>query len=65
MNYAYKAIFIFPVFDIAFIDNAFLYSYGLGIHAASQLADASLVLAWPKGGSWQDGKIHLLFEKGF
>lgn len=65
MNCAYKAIFVFPLFDIAVINNAFLYSYGLGIHAASQLADASLVLAWPKGGSWQDGKIHLLFEKGF
>lgn len=65
INCAYKAIFVFPIFDIAVINSTFLYSYGLGIHAESQLADASLVLAWPKGGSWQDGKIHLLFEKGF
>ncbi len=65
MNCAYKAIFAFPIFDIAVINKELLYSYGIGIHAESQLADASLVLAWPKGGSWQDGKIHLLFEKGF
>jgi outer membrane protein assembly factor BamA len=65
VNCAYKAIFIFPVVDIAVINSTFLYSYGFGMHAESQLADVSLVLAWPKGGSWQDGKIHLLIEKGF
>ncbi len=65
VNCAYKAIFVFPILDIAVINSTFFYSYGIGVYAESQIADVSLVLAWPKGGSWQDGKIHLLFEKGF
>ncbi len=65
INLEYKRLFVFPLFDAALIAEEIFYSYGVGLHAQSRIADASVVIAWPKGGSWQDGKIHLLFEKGF
>ncbi|UCD06087.1 MAG: hypothetical protein JSV98_02335 [candidate division WOR-3 bacterium] len=65
VNIEYHRLFIFPLFDIARIDRTFLYSYGLGISAQSRIADASLMLAWPKGGKWSDGKIHLALTREF
>jgi hypothetical protein len=64
-NLEYHRLPIFPLLDIARIDGQTLYSYGLGIEARSTFADASLVLAWPKQGDWNDGKLHLTFSKGF
>ena len=64
-NLEYHRLPIFPLLDIARIDGQTLYSYGLGIEARSRFADASLVLAWPKRGNWNDGKLHLKFSKGF
>jgi len=65
VNIEYHRLFIFPLFDIARIDRTLLYSYGLGISAQSRIADASLMLAWPKGGKWSDGKIHLALTREF
>ena len=65
VNIEYHRLFIFPLFDIARVDRTFLYSYGLGISAQSRIADASLMLAWPKGGKWSDGKIHLALTREF
>ncbi len=65
LNSEYKKFFVFPLFDIGLLNQDLQFSYGLGIEAKSRLADASLVIAWPKRGSWQDGKIHLMLEKGF
>ena len=64
-NFEYHRLFVFPLFDIARIGGEVFFSYGFGISAKSRLADATLVLAWPKGGTWSDGKIHLTFAKGF
>lgn len=65
LNIEYKKFFIFPLFDIALLQNNIKFSYGLGIEAKSEFADASLLFAWPKQGTWQDGKIHLTLETGF
>ncbi len=65
LNCEYKRFFVFPLFDIGVVDHDIKYSYGLGIEAKSRLADASLIIAWPQQGKWQDGKIHLMFERGF
>jgi len=65
LNCEYKKFLIFPLFDVGLLDHDIQFSYGLGIEAKSRFADASLIIAWPKHGSWQDGKIHLMFEKGF
>lgn len=65
LNSEYKKFFVFPLFDIGLLNKDIQFSYGLGIEAQSRFADASLVIAWPKHGSWQDGKIHLMLEKGF
>lgn len=65
LNIEYKKIFIFPLFDIALLQNDIKFSYGLGLEAKSDFADASLIIAWPKQGTWQDGKIHLMLETGF
>jgi outer membrane protein assembly factor BamA len=66
VNIEYKKFFIFPMIDIGLIgDDDVVYSYGFGIEAESDFANASLVFAWPRGGTWGDGKVHVLFEKGF
>ncbi len=65
LNLEYHRLFIFPLIDIARIDGDMLFSYGFGVSAKSRLADASLMLAWPKGGTWEDGKIHLSLARGF
>lgn len=65
LNVEYKKFFVFPLFDIALLDNDLTFSYGFGIEAQSKFANATLVIAFPKGGTWQDGKIHVAFEKGF
>ncbi len=65
LNSEYKRFFIFPIFDIGLLENDIKFSYGFGIEAKSDFADASLVIAWPKQGAWRDGKIHLMLEKGF
>jgi outer membrane protein assembly factor BamA len=65
VNIEYKKFFIFPVIDIGLIGDDVKYSYGFGIGAESDFANASLVFAWPRGGTWGDGKVHVLFEKGF
>lgn len=64
-NTEYRKFLVFPLFDIGVLDHDIKFSYGLGIEAKSKIADASLIVAWPRQGSWQDGKIHLMFEKGF
>jgi outer membrane protein assembly factor BamA len=65
INLEYHRLFIFPLVDIARIDGDIVYSYGFGISAKSRIADASLMLAWPKGGKWSDGKIHLALTREF
>ena len=65
VNLEYHRLFIFPLFDIARIDGDIVYSYGFGISAKSRIADASLMLAWPKRGTWSDGKIHLALTREF
>jgi hypothetical protein len=64
-NIEYHRLPVFPLLDIARIDGETLYSFGLGLEARSRFADASLILAWPGRGNWNDGKLHLLFSKGF
>jgi len=65
LNIEYKKFFVFPLFDIGLLQDDIKFSYGFGIEAKSNFANAAFVLALPKGGSWRDGKIHLTFEKGF
>ena len=65
VNLEYHRLFIFPLVDIARIDGDIVYSYGFGISAKSQIADASLMFAWPKRGAWSDGKIHLSLTREF
>ena len=65
INVEYHRLFIFPLLDIGRIDGNIVYAYGFGISAESKIADASLILAWPKRGTWSDGKIHLAIAKGF
>lgn len=64
-NVEYHRLPVFPLLDIARLDGELLYSFGLGIEARSRFADASLILAWPKRGNWNDGKLHLTFSTGF
>jgi outer membrane protein assembly factor BamA len=65
LNLEYKRFFIFPVFDIGIIDNDIKFSYGFGIEAKSDFAHTAFIIAWPRDGTWRDGKIHLMLEKGF
>jgi len=65
LNIEYKILPIFPLVDIARIDNDYTYSYGVGIDAKTNFANTSIIFAWPKRGKWNDGKVHLLLEKGF
>ena len=64
-NIEYHRLPVFPLLDLARIDGETMYSFGLGIEATSRFADASLILAWPWRGNWDDGKLHLSFSKGF
>ena len=65
VNLEYKRILLFPLVDIGYSNTTIFYSYGLGIEAHSSFADASLIIAWPRDGSWRDGVLHITFEKGF
>lgn len=65
LNCEYKYLFIYPLFDIGLIKDQIKYSYGFGIDLKSNIVDGALFLALPESGTWQDGKIHLLFEKNF
>lgn len=65
INLEYHRLFIFPLLDIARSGRTFLCSSGFGIAARSRIADASLMLAWPKRGKWSDGKIHLALTREF
>ena len=65
VNLEYHRLPVFPLFDVARIGRNLFYSYGFGIRAKSKIADASMILAWPKAGTWEDGKLHLILSKGF
>lgn len=65
LNIEYKKFFVFPLIDIGLLQDNLKLSYGIGMEAKSDFANASLVIAWPKQGTWRDGKIHLIFERGF
>jgi len=65
LNLEYHRLPIFPLVDVARLDGELLYSYGLGLEARSSYGNASITVAWPKGGRWRDGKLHLTFERGF
>lgn len=62
-NIEYKLLPIYPLFDIAWFNDDYTYSYGAGIDARTSIANASLIFAWPEHGKWNDGKVHLLLEK--
>ena len=64
LNIEYKKLPLYPLFDLAWLDRSFFYAYGLGIDAKSSLANATLIFAWPKDGSWNDGKVHFMLQKG-
>ncbi|MEO0205458.1 MAG: hypothetical protein ABIL22_02145 [candidate division WOR-3 bacterium] len=64
-NLEYKILPIYPIFDIAWLETDYTFSYGMGIDAQTKFANASIIFAWPKKGKWTDGKIHLLLTKGF
>jgi hypothetical protein len=64
LNIEYKKLPLYPLMDMAWLDRGFLYAYGLGIDAESSFASATLILAWPKNGSWNDGKVHFILQKG-
>jgi len=65
LNTEYRKFFIYPILDIVYIEDNILYSYGFGLGAKTELANTSLIFAWPKNGDWRDGKLHLVIEKGF
>lgn len=65
LNLEYHRLPVFPLIDIARLDGELFYAYGLGLDARSNYADASIVIAWPRGGTWRDGKLHLTFARGF
>ncbi|MGQ9465689.1 MAG: hypothetical protein ACUVQ4_08305 [bacterium] len=63
VNLEYKLLPIYPLIDIAWADNDYKYSYGIGIDARTNLTDATIIFAWPENGKWRDGKVHILLEK--
>jgi hypothetical protein len=63
LNIEYKKLPIYPMLDMAWLDRGFFYAYGFGIDAKSSFANATLVFAWPKDGSWNDGKVHFILQK--
>lgn len=65
VNIEYKKLFIYPLFDIGWIEEEVKYSYGFGLALVSNALDAAILFAWPRNGKWQDGKIHLKLEKDF
>ena len=65
LNLEYHRLPIFPLIDIARLDGELLYSYGLGLEARSSYGDASIIVVWPKDGTWRDGKLHLALARGF
>lgn len=64
-NIEYKPLFIYPLCDIAYANHAWLYAVGVGLDATTALGETSLVFAWPKDGTWRDGKVHVSLMKNF
>lgn len=65
VNFEYKKLFIYPLFDIGWIQDEIKYSYGFGMTIASNALDAAIIFAWPKQSTWLDGKIHLQLQTEF
>ena len=65
VNFEFKKFFVFPLVDVAWIQDELKYSYGFGLSLASDIIDAAIIFAWPKQAKWLDGKIHLKLEKDF
>lgn len=65
VNLEYKRLFIYPLFDIGWVQDEIKYSYGFGMAMASNVLDAALIFAWPKQSKWLDGKIHLQLQTEF
>jgi hypothetical protein len=65
INLEFKRLFIFPLFDIGWVEDEIKYSYGFGLTLPSSVLDAAIIFAWPKQGKWLEGKVHLKLEKGF
>lgn len=65
VNIEYRKFIVFPLIDVALLDHNVKYSYGFGIEAQSRFGRAQLMFAWPRHGTWREGKIHFVLEKGF
>lgn len=63
VNFEYKRFPFYPLIDIGYLDGEYLYSYGTGIDARTNLAKVSLIFALPAKGNLRDGKVHILLEK--
>lgn len=63
INIEYRKFPVYPLLDVAYLDDDYTYSYGVGIDARTNLANASLIFAMPEKGKWNDAKVHIILEK--
>ncbi|MEO0095544.1 MAG: hypothetical protein ABIL46_06510 [candidate division WOR-3 bacterium] len=63
LNIEYRKLPIYPLFDIAWFEKKYTYSYGVGIDAKTNLVNTSVIFAMPENGTWTDTKVHILLEK--
>uniref|UniRef100_A0A7V0Z7Y7 POTRA domain-containing protein n=1 Tax=candidate division WOR-3 bacterium TaxID=2052148 RepID=A0A7V0Z7Y7_UNCW3 len=63
LNIEYKRLPVYPLIDIAYLDNNYTFAYGAGFEAKTNVVNASIIFAMPEKGSWNGSKIHILLEK--
>lgn len=64
LNAEYHRFPVFPLIDVAFIGDAWYYSYGIGFAGSSRIGTASVVLAWAFQAGWREGKLHICLGRG-
>ncbi|OPX17718.1 hypothetical protein BXT86_05015 [candidate division WOR-3 bacterium 4484_100] len=64
-NLEYHWLFLFPLLDLGWVGNNFIYAYGFGLTQASEETKGELILAWPRDGNWRDGKLHIILKRKF
>lgn len=57
--------FIFPFYDIGYIDGEIKQSFGFGIAAKSPIGVIKIVYGLPKGAAFIDGKLHISIKTTF
>ncbi len=63
LNIEFKKLPLYPIVDVAYLNDKYTFAYGAGIEAKTNFVNTSIIFSIPRNGTWDDGKLHILLEK--